>query len=257
MTDVPMSSIDPDTKEDQRVARESSLVCRENRKLRVRVDELESQQADQLNLFRATLADRPSVNDLNAAKQQVQELEDGERERERLLEARVTELEELHQHDTGQLETQHTAHAEREAEWRDRERELQHELESLRSQLTSEKVTQASLAHASEQSLDELRQAREMQERLRSIERAAEEARREVEEVKRTAAENAKKQLGVHNYRVSELQAELLEARRRLIEAQGMDSGEKALRELEVWCSVGSSRALLDGGKELGGDSVE
>ena len=108
-------------------ARESSLVCRENGKLRKRIAELEQAQADTLNSFRATLAERPTVADLEAARKQADDVKGSG------LEA-IQELEAVRER-VRQLEAEREAEREVAEKAREdacqRERDLNAELEAL------------------------------------------------------------------------------------------------------------------------------
>lgn len=210
----------------EHLARESSLVCRENRRLRLRVEELEAEKAAQLDTCRAALTQRPSVDDVHNAMKRADGLQI---ERDAL----TAELESLRSHNEGVLEAERALHHRREVDWQDREWALEHALEESRTQLASEQAARALLSEqvkrASEGALAQGR--REAQEQL---ELAREEARRQTEEAKRASAESVQKQLELHRRRVAELQAELAEAQRQVLaEAQPRDILAGQLRELK------------------------
>ena len=58
--------VDPD--EVQALARESSIVCRQNAKLRAQLAELQAAREQDSSAFRSAMEDRPSSNDLQAAR---------------------------------------------------------------------------------------------------------------------------------------------------------------------------------------------
>ena len=211
-------------------ARESSLVCRENGKLRKRVAELEQERADALNTFRTTLAERPTVADLEAARKQADDAKGSGAEAIQELATmreRLRQLENEREAERNALSDERTAAEEACKDAREREKVLNAELEALRLQLASEKAAQASVQLANDDRAAEQRATQELHGRLALAEAAEAAAKAELANVRAAAEENERRMTDVHTRRVAALQEELNEARQRLIamQAGSVDAG--------------------------------
>lgn len=201
-------SAPPGAEEAQHLARESSLVCRQNAKLRAQLAELQGQHTEDSEAFRLTLKGRPTAVELekaqgksNAAEARAAELErtlQASEERARSLEVRLTE------HQQAAAASAQEAHAS-DADQRGAERGWCKERDRLHAEVDALSVELASwrmLGVDVEAAQGGLRSAA-----AAGAERAA-------------AAEAARRMIETHAERVAALQVELKEVRELLVALQ-------------------------------------
>ena len=182
-----------EAEEAQALARESSLVCRENAKLRAQLAELQAAREEDSSSFRATIASHPTSHDLAQADAALTKSEDENAELEQALGLARDAITSLQ----GRLATQEAGQvaqaAEASVKYSEAERELRAEMCALSAELAAARSDA---------------QAKHGRSAAAEAERAA-------------AAEAAHRQTETHAERVASLQAELREARELLISMQG------------------------------------
>ena len=182
-----------EAEEAQALARESSLVCRENAKLRAQLAELQAAREEDSSSFRATIASHPTSHDLAQADAALTKSEDENAELEQALGLARDAITSLQ----GRLATQEAGQVAQAAEasikYSEAERELRAEMCALSAELAAAR-SDAQDKHGRSAAAE--------------AERAA-------------AAEAARRQTETHAERVASLQAELREARELLISMQG------------------------------------
>ena len=180
--------------EAQALARESSLVCRENAKLRAQLAELQAAREDDSSAFRATIASHPTSHDLAQVDAALTKSEAWQAELEQALALARDAITSLQGRLAAQEAGQVAQAAEASIKYSEAERELRAEMCALSAELAAARGD-AQDKHARSAAAE--------------AERAA------------AAEASARRQTGTHAERVASLQAELHEARELLIALQG------------------------------------
>ena len=201
--------VDPD--EIQALARESSLVCRQNAKLRAQLAELQAARDEDTAGFRSAMEGQPSLHELKQARESLANAEARaadldlalatSEETVSMLQGRVATAEAERDRVSSDTTTNERLHRDAERQWNLERAGLQGEMCALSAELAA------------------LRNGSTEQEQQGKAATATAEAQREAMQ------EAARRQTETHAERVAALQGELHEARELLVSLQGGQSG--------------------------------